>query len=208
MKYIQALANERFARSAAKLLTYACYFLIGFFALCTFLSFIGRQTFILHTSTKIFDHAIYAEEDHNPDSRGMTVHTNDVIHVWTGDGDQIHWTVQIGLFLMYAVHTVPIMLAFWFLSRVFSNVYRGHIFTNQNVSCLLYYGLLQCFTALFVPFAKLLICWITNCLSENRVQLSTGQTMLTTLVPSIAVLVAAYILHYGVHLQDEVDHTL
>ena len=32
--------------------------------------------------------------------------------------------------------------------------------------------------------------------------------MLTTLVPSIAVLVAAYILHYGVHLQDEVDHTL
>ena len=62
MKYIQALVNERFARSAAKLLTYACYFLIGFFALCTFLSFIGRQTFILHTSTKTFDHAIYRSD--------------------------------------------------------------------------------------------------------------------------------------------------
>ena len=27
-------------------------------------------------------------------------------------------------------------------------------------------------------------------------------------LPGIAFIVAAYIIHYGVHLQDEVDHTL
>ena len=32
--------------------------------------------------------------------------------------------------------------------------------------------------------------------------------MLSALIPGIAFLVAAYIIHYGVHLQDEVDHTL
>ena len=32
--------------------------------------------------------------------------------------------------------------------------------------------------------------------------------MFNMLIPSIAFIVAAYIIHYGVHLQDEVDHTL
>lgn len=32
--------------------------------------------------------------------------------------------------------------------------------------------------------------------------------MLNSIVPSIAFIVAAYIIHYGISLQDEVDHTL
>ncbi len=92
------------------------------------------QTFSLHTQTGSFDQAIYAEEDHNPHSRGMTVHTSDSIHVWSDDGNQIDPRIQIGLSLMYAVTTVPIMLAYWFLSRLFANIHRGQIFTEQNIS--------------------------------------------------------------------------
>ena len=208
MKVFQKLTNERFARPAARFMQLACYFAIGFFILCTALSFMGRQTFSLHTQTGSFDQAIYAEEDHNPHSRGMTVHTSDSIHVWSDDRNQIDPRIQIGLSLMYAVTTVPIMLAYWFLSRLFANIHRGQIFTEQNASCLLWYGLLQFFTALLVPFIKLLICWLTNLVAEGRVSIGTGQSMLSTLVPSIAFIVAAYIIHYGVGLQDEVDHTL
>ena len=100
------------------------------------------------------------------------------------------------------------IIAFWFLSRVFSNIRKGQIFTEQNASYLLYYGLLQFLTAVFVPYIKLLLCELTNLVSDGRMSISTGQAMFNMLIPSIAFIVAAYIIHYGVHLQDEVDHTL
>ena len=208
MKFIQELANERFARPAAQLMKFACYFVICFYVLCTVLSFMGRQSFFLHTKTGTYERAIYAEENHAAHSRSMTVFTGDDIHVWTNDNDQIDLTIQIGLSLMYAVHIVPMIFAYWFLSRVFSNINKGHIFTEKNSSYLLYYGMLQFSVAVFVPFIKLLICWLTNLISNGRMSISTGQTMFNMLIPSIAFIVAAYIIHYGVHLQDEVDHTL
>ncbi len=208
MKFIQKLANERFARSAAQLMKVACYLVICFYVLCAVLSFMGRQSFFLHTKTGIFERAIYAEENHDAHSRSMTVFTGDEIHVWTNDNDQIDLTIQIGLSLMYAVHIVPMIFAYWFLSRVFSNINKGEIFTEQNSSYLLYYGILQFSVAVFVPFLKLLICWLINLISNSRMSISTGQAMLNMLIPSIAFIVAAYIIHYEVHLQDEVDHTL
>ena len=208
MKFIQKLANERFARPAAQLMKFACYFVICFYVLCTVLSFMGRQTFFLHTKTGTFERAIYAEENHISYSRSMTVHTSDDIHVWTNDNDRIDPTIQIGLSFMYAINMVPMIFAYWFLSRVFSNINKGEIFTEQNSSYLLYYGLLQFSVAVFVPFIKLLICWLINLVSNGRVSISTGQAMFNMLIPSIAFIVAAYIIHYGVHLQDEVDHTL
>ena len=208
MKFIQKLANERFARPAAQLMKFACYFVICFYVLCTVLSFMGRQSFFLHTKTGTYERAIYAEENHAAHSRSMTVFTGDDVHVWTNDNDQIDLTIQIGLSLMYAVHIVPMIFAYWFLSRVFSNINKGHIFTEKNSSYLLYYGMLQFSVAVFVPFIKLLICWLTNLISNGRMSISTGQAMFNMLIPSIAFIVAAYIIHYGVHLQDEVDHTL
>ena len=208
MKFIQELANERFARPAAQLMKFACYFVICFYVLCTVLSFMGRQSFFLHTKTGTYERAIYAEENHAAHSRSMTVFTGDDINVWTNDNDQIDLTIQIGLSLMYAVHIVPMIFAYWFLSRVFSNINKGHIFTEKNSSYLLYYGMLQFSVAVFVPFIKLLICWLTNLISNGRMSISTGQAMFNMLIPSIAFIVAAYIIHYGVHLQDEVDHTL
>ena len=208
MKFIQKLANERFARPAAQLMKFACYFAICFYVLCTVLSFMGRQSFFLHTKTGTYERAIYAEENHAAHSRSMTVFTGDDIHIWTNDNDQIDLTIQIGLSLMYAVHIVPMIFAYWFLSRVFSNINKGHIFTEKNSSYLLYYGMLQFSVAVFVPFIKLLICWLTNLISNGRMSISTGQAMFNMLIPSIAFIVAAYIIHYGVHLQDEVDHTL
>ena len=208
MKFIQELANERFARPAAQLMKFACYFVICFYVLCTVLSFMGRQSFFLHTKTGTYERAIYAEENHAAHSRSMTVFTGDDIHIWTNDNDQIDLTIQIGLSFMYAVHIVPMIFAYWFLSRVFSNINKGRIFTEKNSSYLLYYGMLQFSVAVFVPFIKLLICWLTNLISNGRMSISTGQAMFNMLIPSIAFIVAAYIIHYGVHLQDEVDHTL
>ncbi len=208
MEFIQKLADERFAKSAARFMKFVCYFLICFYILCTIVSFMGRQTFFLHARGGSFERAIYAEENHNSHSRSMTVSMGDDIHVWTNDRNQIDLTIQIGLSLMFAVHTVPMIVAFWFLSRVCSNIQQGQIFTEKNASYLLYYGLLQGSVAVFAPLVKLLICWLANLVSDSRMSIATGQDAFNMLIPGVGFMIAAYIIHYGVHLQDEVDHTL
>ncbi len=208
MKFTQKFANEKLAKSAAGAMKAVCYFVIGFYVLCFALGLLGRQTFVLHTKTGSYGRAIYAEEVHSAHSRNMTVSMGDDIHVWTDDNDQIEPTVHIGLTLMYAVHVLPMAFAFWLLSRIFSNIQQGQIFTEQNATYLLGYGLLQIFATVFVPVIKGLICWLVNLVSDGQLSISTGQAMFKTLVPGIGFLVAAYIIHYGVYLQDEVDHTL
>lgn len=208
MNLIQKLLNERYAGLAARFMTLVCYLAMLILALALSLSFMGRQTFCLHTHTAVYDAAIYAEKNHNPSSRSLTINTNDDIYIWTNADDQIDLTIQIGLSLMFAVSVLPLIFAFWFLSRVFSNVNKGQIFTEQNAVYLLYYGLLQLSVALFTPFIKLLICWLINLISDGRIAIATGKDILSGIIPNIAFLVAAYIIHYGIHLQDEVDHTL
>lgn len=208
MKFLLKLANQRWASRAAGFLGVVCYLSIGFLALCTVLSVLGRQSFFLHTAAGSYEGAIYAEEEHDPLSRSMTVNMGDSIHVWEGSAGRIDPRIHVGLSLMFAVYALPAMCALWFLSRVCSNIRRGDIFVEQNASCLLCYGLLQFAVAVLVPFVKLLICWLTNLVSDGKVSIATGQSTANMLVPSVACLVAAYIIQYGVGLQDEVDHTL
>lgn len=207
MKKIQALANEKTAQSVAGFMKYICYLLILFFGVGIILSFMGRQTFVLHTADETYDYAIYAEKDHNFDgTRGPTVGLTDSIHVIADD--KVDLITQVGISGMYLVNMLPLLLSFWFLAKVFNNVSQGQIFIGQNANYLLYYGLLQILTAVIVPFVKLLICAGINLLTANELSVGTGQNMINDVIPGIAFIVAAYIIRYGVHLQDEVDHTL
>lgn len=208
MKFLRKLTNAQFAVRAALIMKKILFLVICSYALCTLLCFMGRQTFFLHTKTGTFERAIYAEENHNPHSRNLTVFTDDDIHVWTNDNDQIDPAIQIGLSLIYAVHTVPMIFSYWFLRRVFSNISQGQVFTEQNASYLLYYGIFHFLAAVFVPFIKLLICWLISLVSNSRMSILTGRSTFNALIPSVAFIVAAYIIQYGARLQDEVDHTL
>lgn len=208
MKTIHALLNERYARAAAGFLQAACWFVMAFCTLCLVLSALGRQTFVLHTDTAVYDAAIYAEENHDFTSRSMTVSMDDPIHIRANEAGQVDLGTRAALTLMFAAQSVPLIAAYWFLGRLFANVHRGRIFTKANAACLLYYGLLKCFIAVAVPFLKVLIGNIANQFTASQISISTGSGLLNTLVPGIAVLVAAYIVHYGIDLQDEVDHTL
>ena len=208
MKFVQKFLNESFAKSAAQFMQYICYLIMVFMVFCMVLICMGRQTFFLHTQTGTYEQAIYAEENHAPSSRSLTIHSGDDIHVWTNEEDEIDVLTQVGISLMYALQLIPLIFAYWTLSRVFSNVHKGEIFAESNVHYLLWYGVLQFSVGLFVPFLKLILCALTNLISSSRISISTGQDMLSAIVPSVAFILAAYIIHYGIHLQDEVDHTL
>lgn len=208
MKAVHKLISENSVRNAAQFMKVVCYFMILFYVFCMILSFMGRQSFWLHTKNGIFETAIYAEENHTGYSPSMTLHLNDDIRVWTNESDQIDFTVRIGLSVIFVVHAFPLILGLGFLSCVLSNIRDGQIFTNKNAVYLFYYGLLQLFAAVLVPFIKLFVCRIITAVSSNQVSITTGKDIPGSLVQGIAFIIAAYIIYYGVNLQDEVDHTL
>lgn len=121
---------------------------------------------------------------------------------------EVDAVTQLALTLMFAVKVVPGIWAYWLLSRVLDHVGKGSIFTDENADGLLAFGLIQGATALLAPFLRLGLCALANLLGESQVSISTGSDMLNTLALSVAFVVAASIIHYGIHLQDEVDHTL
>lgn len=208
VKWMDKLASAPLAKGAAQCMRCICYLIMAFFILCLALSCMGRQSFTLHTGGDVYDGAIYAETDHEAQSRMFTVGTKDDVHVWTNSEGVVDPRTQAGLCLIHALQIVPLILAYWMLSRVFSNVHSGQIFVQDNARYLLYYGLLQCLVCLVVPWLKMLLCTLINQLSTSRMTLSTGHGLLEALIPGIACVVAAYIIHYGIYLQDEVDHTL
>ena len=208
MKMLKPLLNERFVRKAASFLQAACWLAICFFALLTVLACLGRQQFTLVTSTDVYEGAIYAERDQGWLSHSFTVTASDSIRVTADSDDGVDLATHIGLTLMFAAQALTGMAGYWLLSRVFANIAQGRIFVEQNARGLLGYGLLQIYAVFLLPFVKLLICNLANLVSDSQIAAWSVQIGPDKLFPSIAFLVAAYIIHYGITLQDEVDHTL
>lgn len=208
MTGIRNWMSEPLVKAAVRFLQAVCWFVIAFYVLCLALSVAGRQTFVLHTSQGTYDRAIYAEEDHDQASRSFTVSTTDQVYVRANDRGGVDPATQAGMSLMYVVHALPLIGAYWLLSRVLGNLLAGRIFVEQNAFYLLCFGLIQCSVALAVPVAKILICAVSNLFAQSQVSVSTGQNVFSGLVTGVAFVVAAYILRYGIGLQDEVDHTL
>lgn len=205
---LKPLLNERFVRKAASFLQAACWLAICFFALVTVLACLGRQQFTLVTSTDVYEGAIYAERDQGWLSHSFTVTASDSIRVTADSDDGVDLATHIGLTLMFAAQALTGMAGYWLLSRVFANIAQGRIFVEQNARGLLGYGLLQIYAVFLLPFVKLLICNLANLVSDSQIAAWSVQIGPDKLFPSIAFLVAAYIIHYGITLQDEVDHTL
>lgn len=208
MKMLKPLLNERFVRKAASFLQAACWLTICFFALVTVLACLGRQQFTLVTSTDVYEGAIYAERDQGWLSHSFTVTASDSIRVTADSDGGVDLATHIGLTLMFAAQALTGMAGYWLLSRVFANIAQGRIFVEQNARGLLGYGLLQIYAVFLLPFVKLLICNLANLVSDSQIAAWSVQIGPDKLFPSIAFLVAAYIIHYGITLQDEVDHTL
>lgn len=195
------------AIAAAGIVRYCCYFVILFMVFGMLLSALGRQTFSLRADSEHYERAFYSGAQKGEYGGSFTVQTNDDILVIARDG-KVYPGTQVVLFLMFALDAIPKILAFCFLAKVFTNVSEDRIFIKENASYLLYYGLLQLFSAVIVPILKLLICNVANMMLNNLIQLSTGSGFLEKVFSGIAFIVASYIIHYGISLQDEVDHTI
>lgn len=209
MKAINLLLNQKLVTKISGLMKVLCNIVIVLAILLLVLSFLGRLQYILHTGGTIYEHAIYAEENHDFATRGFTVNSSDSLRVHAAaDDGTIELLTYVVIVVIYAINVIPLIFAYYFLAKVFDNVAKGEIFVEKNAHYLMYFGLIQGVEAVVAPFVKLLIAQIANVFIADRISLATGSNMISQLFPSMAFLVAAYIISHGVHLQDEVDHTL
>lgn len=209
MKSMNFLLNHKLATKTAKLMNVLCHIAIILFVIMLALSFLGRLQYVLSVGGTTYEHAIYAEENHDFTTRSLTVSSSDTLRVRAAtDGGTIELLTYIVIVLMHAITIIPLIFAYWFLAKVFANVAKGEIFVEKNAHYLLYFGIIKGAVAVVLPFVKMLIVQIANALVADRISLATGSDMINQLVPSVAFLIAAYIINYGIHLQDEADHTL
>ena len=209
---MKRIFSERTAKGTARVLSFWCALVIVFYGMALVMSAMGRMTFTLHGPDGQMKHAIWADMPYEAGtdfgSGSMRFTLTDEIHAWADDGGLLSTAQKIGLVLIMAAHIVPLMAAYAALAGVFGRVGNGEIFTDWNARGLMVYGVIRLVTAAIVPFVKLGICGVVTAMGAGELTISTGQNMLGELFPSIGFIVAAYIIHYGVHLQDEVDHTL
>lgn len=208
MKSVNFLLNHRFVTKIAKLMKISCYIAILVFVLLVVLCFMGRLQYDITVGTTTYENVVYSGKPYQY-ATGLSMDNVDSlrVHAEAEDGT-IGLPTYIAIVCMYTISMIPLIFAFWFLARVFDNVIRGEIFVEKNAQYLLYFGMIQGLVALVAPFVRLLIAQIANALVADRISLATGSDIINQLIPSMAFFVAAYIINYGVHLQDEVDHTL
>lgn len=209
MKKIHNLLNLKTAKNLSGIMKNICYLIMFLLTAILILSFMGRLEYSLTTTGENYPNAIYAEENHDFDTRALTISSQDDVYISTQSEDgKIEPVTYISLVLMYALAIIPTIFAYFFLSKIFANIEIGEIFVKENAHYLLYFAIIRIAVAVVLPFIKLLIVQITNIFVTDIISISVGSNMLNDLIPNIAFLVAAYIINYGVNLQEEVDATV
>ncbi|MCL2409269.1 MAG: DUF2975 domain-containing protein [Oscillospiraceae bacterium] len=200
MERFNRLLNERPAKIVVKIMEYFCYFVTCAFALSV--AIILRQAFTFTLSGE-YGQILLAYMS-SPWVSGILPSETWLIFT----NGQFDIATRIGLFVMFAVGSIPQMIGFWVLGRVLGNVRKGSIFTDRNARYLLFFGLVRVL-AVVLPFILQLIVGIANSFSRfSEIQILMRARLFDNAVSGIAFIVAAYIIHYGIHLQDEADHTL
>jgi len=212
MKKFRSLLNENSARNTARFMKWICYAVVVFTLFGIILSIIGRQEFILHTPTGAHQHAMFANENRDWQlGEGVqlgSVRSRGEFRIITDSSGEVDFILRVALTVAHLVVIIPMLFAFWILSRLFKNISDGRIFVYENAHLLLYFGVIQAAALVIAPFIQLFITEAASSFASGRITFANDPNFLVDAIPYIAVIVAAYIIHHGAKLQDEADHTL
>lgn len=210
MKIVQKLANERYVKKIAGLIIFFCFLSILSYIASVVLCISGEEVYVVHTKNEeAINKPTYEQEQKGIQVHIMTAGPTWDIDVWTNENEQIDKIIYGGLILMFVLYAAVGISGEICLILIFRNLRRGRVFTSQNASYLLDYGLLQIGDAFVLPLINYIIMHIVNTCSQGKLLFRDGgQGIINKLVPCIVYIVAVYIIHCGFKLQDEVDHTI
>lgn len=203
---LAALLSDKNARRLITSLRVLCVLTFGFLCVFALLIVLGRVEVNLVLPTGTFERAPLLGRDSEV-SRFLYA-TIGGHHIRVVALHPVDWATRLGIALIGLLHVAPIAYCFFTLTRFFTNIGARQVFTSANANLLLRSGCVLASTALVFPLlSAYVIPPLVNLMSTN--QLSIGVTFdLSRLFFGIVLLVAAYIFHYGLYLQEEADATL
>jgi hypothetical protein len=210
MKKIKNFFGEYFIEKAAWLAKWLCYFAVGFFVMGVFLSFAGRQSFILHSHEGMFENVRLIDERTDwAHGRGISTGVPRELRVFTASGtNEIEFATRAALSVAYLFSAVPMGISFLFLGLLFRNINRGEIFAEKNADLLLYFALLQFVGFVISPILVHPFFRIANSFTSSRITALTDLHIFNVVFALTAIITASVIIRKGVRLQEEVDATV
>jgi hypothetical protein len=203
---LAAQLTDRNARRLITCLRVLC--MLTFIFLCVFalLIVLGRVEVNLVLPTGTFERAPLLGRD--SEASRFLYATIGGHHIRVEALHPVDWATRLGIALIGLLHMAPIAYCFYTLTRFFTNIGARQVFTSVNANLLMRCGCVLVPTALVFPLlSAYVIPPLVNLLSAN--QLSVGITFdFSRLFFGIVLIVAAYIFHYGLYLQEEADATL
>jgi len=194
------------AHHFARCLKIFCYivFFIGVFA--SVLILLGRVEVNLAMPEKYFENALLFEKDRAATSRFFFATPFDHLHLSVHD--KVGFATWLCIALMGLVKILPFTVCSYFMAGFFKNISLDKVFVFSNANILLYNGIILSVSSILHPILNaFLFPSILTLFSKNRISVST-QPDLMGIFMGITLLIAAYVFHYGIYLQDEADHTL
>lgn len=203
---LAALLTDRNARRLTTSLRVICMLTFGFLCAFALLIVLGRVEVNLVLPSGTFERAPLLARDSEA-SRFLYAALGGH-HIRVEAWHPVDWATRLGITLIGLLHVAPLAYCFYTLTRFFTNIGVRQVFTSANGNLLLRCGSVLALTALVFPLlSAYAIPPLINLLSANR--LSIGITFdFSRLFFGIVLLVAAYIFHYGLYLQEEADATL
>lgn len=207
---MRALVSEKNAHAIAVLLQYICYVWAFFAAAVMLLILLGRVQLNMTTPTGHYDNALLVEQDHSAASRSLyTPISNQPVFLIIHNADgAVSFATWLGIVLIGAVRVLPLGYCALRFSAFFKNIAANKVFITHNANILLGGGIVLLASALAAPVINgllfpLLIRLLTSDQLIIPVSVNEGPLFF-----GAALLIMAYVFHYGIYLQDEADHTL
>jgi hypothetical protein len=198
--------TEKRAHNIAVLLQAICVIMLLLAAFTVVLMVLGRIQVSLTTPEGHFERALLAEKDHSVRSRAL--YYNPVEDITLQTDSAISPLARIILPLMGLLRVFPFGFVFFQMSRFFANLAVGEVFVRPNAQLLLQSGAVMVIFSVITPILNAFVLpALLDVFTDNELWVA-AQANFTSPFFGAVLLVAAYVFHYGIYLQDEADHTI
>ena len=205
------MRNEKNAHKIAVVLQWICAFMAFLAVIIGVMALLGRLEITFLTTPEGYQgHGLMFEKDHSATTRFFTVRLNNPkINLNTaGSGGEIGFITWLAISLIGIAKVFPMGFAFYLMSKFFKNISETKVFVTENAKLLLKSGTVMALSCFAVPILSTFVLpAMVNNLTANVLRASTSPNM-TEIFYGAILIVMAYVFHYGIYLQEEVDYTL
>ena len=207
---MEFMRNEKNAHKIAVILQKVCVLYIFLAVFSIVLVLLGRMEIpFMQTPDGNYNNAILFESDHNERIRAFSVRLSSMgMRLYMVEsGGKVGFITWLVISMIGIVNVLPMGVCIYMMAKFFKNISESKVFVTGNANILLKGGAVLAVSFVAEPLLIALLPEIVNSFTANELFL-TAEMNFMYLFGGAVLIVMAYVFHYGIYLQEEVDYTL